>query len=165
MSPKASFLRPLFKAPILIKKWLLLGISLCYRIFAMLILWTTDPFGEFGWRHTQCFSFRNRSCPNRMWRKHFSVMPAYLRTWQIHLDSVHAFIAEWASIWLNNNWLWFDFSRYGFARKICLSDVSKTQILLSSWKHWNSNTGKGLFALLVLVGLITLKQNFLSNFV
>ena len=90
---------------------------------------------------------------------------AYLRTWQIHLDNVHIFTGEWGPIWLNNNWLWFYFSRHGFAWKIYSSNVSKTEILLSSWKCLNSNTSKGLFALLVLVGLIALKQNFLSDFV
>ena len=38
MSSKASFLRPLLKAPILIETWWFLEISLHYRIFAMLIL-------------------------------------------------------------------------------------------------------------------------------
>ena len=48
---------------------------------------------------------------------------------------------EWSSIWVSNNWVWFDFSRHVFAQKIYSSNIWKTQILLSSWKrskikHW-----------------------------
>ena len=91
-------------------------------------------------------------------------MQAYLRTSQINLNNLHVFTGEWSSVLLNNNWVWFDFSRYCFAQKICYSSVPKTQILLSSWHCSDCNTGKGLFAVLLLVGIITLKQNFLSGF-
>ena len=40
-----------------------------------------------------------------------------------------------------------------------------SQALLSSWSRSNTNGGKGLFVVIVLVGLITLKQTFLSDFV
>ena len=50
-------------------------------------------------------------------------MPAHFRTSQIHLNNVHVFTGKWGSIRLNNNWLWFDFSCHGFARKIYSSNV------------------------------------------
>ena len=155
MSPKAGFLRSLFKAPILTEKLLFLETSLYYRIF--------DVDSLDHWHFLRIWL---RDIPNVLAFKVEAALTEYDLTWKIHLDKLHVFNGEWGSIWLKNNWVWFDFSHHGFARKIYSSNVSKIQILLSSWKCSNSNTSKGLFALLFLVGLIKFSFRFCvkSNF-
>ena len=67
-------------------------------IIKSLPCWFFRPLALFEYlteRYTQCFSFWSRSCPNRMWRKHFSVYTTYLKTWQIHLDNANG---EWNGV-------------------------------------------------------------------
>ena len=97
-------------------------------------------FDNFNKRYTQCFSFRNRSCPTKVWLKYFGVYTSIFKNLKNPLRQCTCFHQRWGSIWLNKNWVWFDFSRHGFIRKRYPSIVSKTKILLSSWKRSNSNT-------------------------
>ena len=120
MSPNASFLCPLFKTQMLTEKWLFLEISLYYRTFAMLILWTTYPLWEFIWLRDipNVLAFELETALTGCDANILVFIPAYLWTWQIHLDNEHAIKSEQNSIWTNNNRVWFDFLRHGFTRKI-----------------------------------------------
>ena len=158
MSPKASFLPSLFKAPIWIEKCLCLKISLHWRMFSIFILWTNDIFWEFDHEIYPIFCLQSRSYPNKMWLKHFSVYTSIFNDLANPPRQCTCFHLGMGSIWLNNNWVWFDFSRHGFARKYTLLIFQK------HIKRSNSNAGKGLLALIVLVGLITFKKNISFRF-
>ena len=99
MSPKAGFLRSLFKAPILTEKLLFLETSLYYRIF--------DVDSLDHWHFLRIWL---RDIPNVLAFKVEAALKEYDLTWEIHLDKLHVFTGEWGSIWLKNNWVWFDFS-------------------------------------------------------
>ena len=76
----------------------------------------------------------------------FVFIPAYLKTWHIHLDNVHVFTGEWGQYDLTIIDCDLMFHAVVLHETFTLL-MSQKQILLSSWKR--SNTGKGLFALLV----------------
>ena len=64
------------------------------------------------------------------------------------------------------NKVWYTLTIVGtnnFLHEIYFFNISLTQILSSSWERSNSNTGKDVSDLLVMVDSITLKQNLISD--
>lgn len=64
------------------------------------------------------------------------------------------------------NKVWYTLTiagRNNFLHEIYFFNISLTQIWSSSWECSNSNTGKDVSDLLVMVDSITLKQNLISD--
>lgn len=64
------------------------------------------------------------------------------------------------------NKVWYTLTIVGtnnFLHEIYFFNISLTQILSSSWERSNSNIGKDVSDLLVMVDSITLKQNLISD--
>ena len=116
-------------------------------------------FENLTMRYTQFFAYKVEATLTKCDLNISVFIPAYLMTWQIHLDNVRVFTWEWA--------------QYGLTIIECdliFHDMvlHKKYTLLMSQKHKDcyhlENSSKGMFVVIILVGLITIKQNFLSDF-